>query len=105
LLDRADGEELVIGRLQRRALARVAQPRGLPRQQPCGLDLPGNVGHEEVDALVDRYRLAELAAPLRVLDGMLEGRARDSDRTRRGARPCQVQRPHRDPESLALRAQ
>src|SRR5207248_10718831 len=82
--------------------ALVDQPRRLPGQQARRLDLCRHVGDEEVDALVDRDRLAELDAGLRVLDGVLEGRTRDPHRAGRGPRPGEVERLPRDLESLAL---
>src|SRR5262249_5696093 len=99
------GEALRVRRLQRRPLALVEQPRRLPDEQPRRLDLGGHVGDEEVDALVHRDRLLELDALLRVLDRVLERRARDADCAGRRAGPRVVERLHRDLEALALLAE
>src|SRR5258705_4342543 len=98
-------EALRVRRLQRRALALVEQPRGLPGEQPRRLDLGRHVGDEEVDALVDRDRLAELDSLARVLDRVLEGGPRDTDRAGGRPGPRLVERLHRNLEAAALRAQ
>src|SRR3954454_10241894 len=84
---RVRGEALRVGGLQRRPLALVEQPGGLPDEQPRRLDLGGHVGDEEVDALVHRDRLAELDTFARVLDRVLEGGPRDTDGARGRAGP------------------
>src|SRR5256885_961294 len=83
----------------------TAHPRALPRQQPRALDLRAHVREEKIAALVDRDRLAERAPPLRILDGVLEGRTRATDGARRGSRPRQVERPHGNLEPLAFLAE
>src|SRR5207302_554719 len=99
------GEPLRVRRLQGRAHPAVDHPRRLPAEQPRRFDLRRHVGDQEVDPLVHRDRHSELHALLRVLRGMLECRARDTDCADRGSGPREIQRPHRDLEALAFLAE
>src|SRR3954454_15360348 len=70
-------EPLRVRRLERRSLALVEEPRGLPGEQARSLDLGGHVRNQEVDALVHRDRLAELDSLAGVVDRELVRGARD----------------------------
>src|SRR5436190_13323209 len=99
------GEAFRIRGLERRALAPIQQPGGLPRQQAGGLDLGGHVGDQEVHSLVHRDRLPELRPLAGIRDGVLERRAGDADGARGGAGPRVVERAHGDLEAVALGAE
>src|SRR5919106_1080298 len=76
---------------------------GVVDHQAGPVGLHGHVGQHELDALESGDRLPELLALLGVADGGVERGLGDAHREGTGGRPRHVQRPHRDPEALALR--
>src|SRR5687767_406431 len=69
-------------RLAQRRLAAVEAPSGLPREQPCAVDLDRHLGEQERDGLLLRDLRAERLALLRVVARHLERGARDADAER-----------------------
>src|SRR5262249_39050477 len=90
------GLELAHGALTVEELLLVrTHPARPPHQEPRRVDLGLHVGELERDALVLDDRPAELHALLGVLQGVLVGRARDTDGLRADERTARLERAHR----------
>src|SRR5262250_1527712 len=85
--------------------ALVDLTRGVVHHEPRRVNLHGHVGEHELDALEGGDRLAELLPLLRVCGRRVERGLADADRHRARHRPRDVERAHRDLESLALLTQ
>ena len=77
-------------------------PRGAPGQQPRRVELGGDVGERERDALLVEDRLAERLALGRVVARELERRARDAERLGGDHRPRLLERAERRRAPVAV---
>ena len=105
LLRGLGGRHLRHGNLSRRPLAAVAQPRRTIGEKPRRIDIGRHVGERRLGELEIRECLAEQGPMRRMRQRLIQRALRESD-GRAGHRGAEdIERPHRELESLALGAE